>query len=317
MANEKLKQNYKDIANAIRSKTGENGLIKAEEMPDKIDSIHVGIEPEGTKEIRANGEYNIREFENVNVDVPGATTKELFEATANGTYDIAEYANVKVDVPNPSSGTLDITKNGNYDVTEKAGVNVNVPNPSTGTYKITENGTYDITDYAEVDVDVASTPTYGSYYMYITDGSGNLLTDEGEYAGSNDVFWRDGSNLEYEYLNTEELYKFDGTSGNSAFTHIQLDSSSNLYYYTGDSCSPLSGVDVESNHLYRYAGYGNFNDIGEVTSDWNVVLCHTGGSDTVSMMGFKDLEIGESTEVIMYTSYGDEYRLLITRQSNS
>lgn len=260
MANELIKQNYRNIADAIRAKTGENGTMTAEEMPGKIE---------------------------------------------------ASLAKKPV-------GSLSITENGTgIDVSEKATVDVNVPNPSTGTYEITENGTYDITDYAEVDVDVASTPTYESYYMYITDGSGNLLTDEGEYAGSNDVFWRDGSNLEYTYLSTGELYKFDGTSGNNAFTHIQLDSSSNLYYYTGDSCSPLSGVNVESDHLYRYAGHGDFNDFGEVTSDWNIVLCHTGGSDTVLMTGFKDLAEGESTEVIMYTSYGDEYRLLITRQPNS
>ena len=288
MTNELIKKNYKDIADAIRSKTGENGLMSPEEMPEKIEAIETGVEPEGNLDITANGEYNIR-LKNT----------------------------VTVDVPNPSTGTMNITANGEYDVTEKAGVNVNVPNPSAGTYEITENGTYDITDYAEVDVDVSATPTYESYYMYITDGSGNLLTEEGEYAGYNEVFWRDGSNLEYESLNPGDLYKFDGTSGYSAFTYIQLDSASNLYYYTGDSCVPLSGVEIESNHLYRYAGYGDFNDFGEVTSDWNVVLCHTGGSDTVLMTGFKDLEIGESTEVIMYTSYGDEYRLLITRQSNS
>ena len=70
MANEKIKQNYKDIANAIRSKTGENGLITAEEMPDKISHIETGIEPSGTLEITENGnDINVREYEYVNVDI--------------------------------------------------------------------------------------------------------------------------------------------------------------------------------------------------------------------------------------------------------
>ena len=126
MANEKIKQNYKDIANAIRAKTGENGLITAEEMPSKIEGIPT---PEGTTTI-----------------------------TTNGTHDVTEFAVANVNVPNPSTGTLNITENGNYDVTEKAGVNVNVegyPEPS-GTEYIYENGEHYIKDYEYVNVDVSS-----------------------------------------------------------------------------------------------------------------------------------------------------------------
>lgn len=104
MANEKIKQNYKNIANAIRSKTGSNGLLTAEEMPGAIESIETGITPTGTINITSNGN---------NIDV-------------------AQYAKADVNVPIPPgyiipSGTKGITSNGNdIDVTSYASVDVNV-----------------------------------------------------------------------------------------------------------------------------------------------------------------------------------------------
>ena len=131
--------------------------------------------------IKENGEYDIEAYRGVNIQVPGATTKDLFEAVANGTYDIAEYAKVKVDVPNPSTGTKDITANGNnIDVKDYAAVNVNVPNPSTGTLEITENGEgINVTDYAYVDVSVqGGGPELSPNYLYYTDDNGEIQTSE-------------------------------------------------------------------------------------------------------------------------------------------
>lgn len=102
MANEKIKQNYKDIANAIRAKTGENGLMTAEEMPTKIGSIETGITPSGTKNITSNGN-----------DI-----------------DVTEFAAVNVNVPNPSTGTLNIWENGDYNVTNYAYAHVSTPSTS-------------------------------------------------------------------------------------------------------------------------------------------------------------------------------------------
>jgi hypothetical protein len=98
--NNKVTQSFKDIAQAIRNKTGDEGKMTAADMPEKIEAIPVGINPEGTKEISANGEFNVREFESVNVSVPGATTKDKLDVTENGEYNIAEYARVDVNVPN-------------------------------------------------------------------------------------------------------------------------------------------------------------------------------------------------------------------------
>ena len=59
MANELIKQNYKDIADAIRSKTGKNGLMTAEEMPVEINTL---IFPSGNKPITTTSQVNVAAF---------------------------------------------------------------------------------------------------------------------------------------------------------------------------------------------------------------------------------------------------------------
>lgn len=136
------------------------------------------IIPEGTLEVTQNGQQSVREYENVNVNVPAPTGEKTITVTQNGTTteDVANYATAKVVTNVPASavdsGTKNINSNGTHNVVGYASANVNVPNTysqsdegkvvsngalvsqSSATY--TENGTYDTTLKNEVVVDVQS-----------------------------------------------------------------------------------------------------------------------------------------------------------------
>ena len=106
MANEKIKQNYKNIANAIRAKTGENGVMTAEEMPAKIESIETGIEPTGSISITSNGNnIDVAQYAKADVNVPSfpePTGNKYIYQNGYG-IDVKNYATVGVDVPSPTA----------------------------------------------------------------------------------------------------------------------------------------------------------------------------------------------------------------------
>ncbi len=69
MAYTDLTSLLKAIANAIRSKKGTINNINAQNFPNEISSIKVGITPSGTKSITSNGTYDVTYYANANVDV--------------------------------------------------------------------------------------------------------------------------------------------------------------------------------------------------------------------------------------------------------
>lgn len=134
------------------------------------------IIPEGTLEVTQNGQQSVREYENVNVNVPAPTGEKTINVTQNGTTteDVANYATAKVVTNVPASavdsGTKNIGSNGTHNVVGYASAEVNVPNSysasdegkvvqsgalvSQSSQTINENGTYDTTLKNEVVVDV-------------------------------------------------------------------------------------------------------------------------------------------------------------------
>ena len=66
------RNNYKDIADAIRAKKQSSNDMTPLEMPSEIESIPTGITPTGTLEITENGEgIDVTTYAAVDVAVPG------------------------------------------------------------------------------------------------------------------------------------------------------------------------------------------------------------------------------------------------------
>lgn len=176
------------------------------------------IYPSGWAYITTNGDFNIREFESVNVNVPSYATGYTL-ITENGDYNISsyEYAYVTVNSGITPSGTYSITSNGNgIDIATYAYVDVNVPQEGldwddvasygyivpVGTINIQSNGTYPVGSYANAYVSVSQ--SVENSYSYVTgisldNGSGNVLPFS--EVGDNFVldFVLDGN--DYPYLN--------------------------------------------------------------------------------------------------------------------
>lgn len=92
-----------------------------------------GVLPEGTLDITENGEYNVKRYADVDVQVPiGVFPTGTKIITTNGSFNIRNYENVLVNVSGgvEPTGTLDITENGEYNITYYEKVNVQVPQRS-------------------------------------------------------------------------------------------------------------------------------------------------------------------------------------------
>lgn len=173
MANEQIKQNFKNIANAIRSKTGENGTMTAEEMPSKIESIETGITPSGSLDITENGDG----------------------------IDVTQYAAVNVAIPEPA-GTYNIEKNGNYDISGYAEVDVWVPTSASSPSLFDTN---EISDAYDLNIDnkLVVTNDGDAYYIRLNN-DGELLVGPKEMI---DLTLIDESNIHSTGSITDSMIK--------------------------------------------------------------------------------------------------------------
>ena len=93
----KLNAVLQDTADAIRSKTGSNGLITPRDFADEIDSIQVGIVPSGSLAITANGQYDVSAYAQVNVNV-SAQVEMVNPGSSNFTAIVGNIKTAKTEV---------------------------------------------------------------------------------------------------------------------------------------------------------------------------------------------------------------------------
>ena len=158
---------YKNIANAIRTKTGTENKYKPGEMAAAIRGITTGSTAYGTLTIRTNTPENetvdVANFASVIVDVPAsAVVSGNKEITSNGSnIDVESYRTVSVNVvPDPPTREMTLNINEDHvDVRDVGFVNVRVPASvadTLGDKPIDSNGTHTVVGYSTVTVDVPS-----------------------------------------------------------------------------------------------------------------------------------------------------------------
>ena len=229
----------------IGIKEEDNGRFYLYEV-DKFGNL-CNMGPNGVLNIEKNGEYNIRDYSKVIVNIPEPTPPtDILNIMEDGTYPCAEYGEVEVNVNNLGEtsigagsqkeiidcthyhtihyyydihedyGTLDISSNGFYDTTNYSGVNVNVM-PEYDIYDINNDGTYDVSQYrtANVSVNYMGTTSFGT-------GSNCTTVDVTNYH-SIDCYYDDNSDLGQLTITENGIY--DTTNYSSVDVNVSSDNS--------------------------------------------------------------------------------------------
>lgn len=212
--------------------------------------------PNGVLNIEKNGEYNIRDYSKVIVDIPEPTPPtDILNIVEDGTYPCTEYGEVDVNVnnlgelcvgagsqeeiidcthyhtlhyySNDNYGSLDISSNGSYDTTNYSSVNVSVM-PSLDILHINSDGIYNVSDYmtANVSVNYLGTTSFGT-------GSNFTTVDVTNYY-SIDCYYDDNNDLGQLTITENGIY--DTTNYSSVDVNISSDNGGS----SNNDCLPLS-----------------------------------------------------------------------------
>lgn len=321
MANELIKQNYKNIANAIRAKTGKNGTLTAEEMPTEINT-ELAKKPTGTKSITANADnIDVKDYAAVNVNVPNPSTGTL-EITENGEgINVTDYAYVDVDV----SGGVELQADSVYRTDESGNPTVY---ESFGYYNVYYGGSNTASDLQSKDMSTSG------QIVYFCDGEMNdLVLSESEVAyrnnGTDEITKTDLSNGKFAYFDDsygEGNIEIEEMSSDNDIAWWQYGSYKGTqsihtgnFYYAGGCNSLFDDISINGNTVYIWDTYmgsdnGGLHGVALDGSDsFNLLYYNSAGCDFICE-GFTLPEVGESTTVtISGLSFSGEFQ--ITRLS--
>ena len=229
-----------------------------------------GEQPSGYAYISANGDWNIRSYEMVNVNVPVPSGYIIptgtYNITENGTgIDITNYAYVDINVPTGGAAVLGyttITTNGTtyastFDLDGFSYVNVAVPTSGGTTYTLID----DVSDISASDQLVTATvvSTADNYATYITPEMAQHYPLYEHFVGT---YVSDKAKLNgTEILFAAAQYFGKGTYMCNATTYIMNMGGSNMYCLTaGDNLRvggvPASGTyNINTNGTFDISSY--------------------------------------------------------------
>ena len=200
----------------------------------------------------------------------GDTPTGTKEITANGMYDVKSFASASVSVPTGvfPSGTKSIAENGIYDVTDFASASVSVPIPSysTSALSVTENGTYSVPSgvdgYNPVTVNVSGGGGGDAEDGIIDKTLSGAYTNSRVSAIGNQVFASCSALTAVSFPNVQTIgnYAFNSCSALTTASFPNVKSIGNSVFY---NCSALTTAIFPN---ATYIGTSAFGSCGALTA---------------------------------------------------